>query len=321
MAASVIKGDKWNFTRKGGQITLKGFYTVVYAPADYPTVEAESIHASYETGVPASGEACDVTGWESLFVSEKSVSQTAPHYFKVDITYTNGTLTKNSQEVPVNPTQQLPEISFFTVSGQEKIDKDKNDAVVTNSAKEPPDPPLMEDDMWMGMRVVKYYNEGEYNPNNYAGYKRSINSGTFTITGKSGRYEFANETVKFVEEGMEEVELGQLNYCKVTRVLHIRADALKWKRRLLDEGYNVITGSNIKPAATGTSKRIKTKELRDPEKAFQDDPELPDYNPYETTPTSEPTLLDGSGGILAHNGTPYFFEKEILTPISYSGIV
>ncbi|HBE02395.1 MAG TPA: hypothetical protein DC049_07950, partial [Spirochaetia bacterium] len=135
-------------------------------------------------------------------------------------------------------------------------------------------------------------------------------------------YQFAEGTVKFIDESMEEVEVGKEMYCKVTRVFHIRADDLKWKRRVLDEGYTVITGSNIKPAAeSAKAQRIKTRELSDSTLPFQNNMDEEDYNPYIETPTSEPTLLDGSGGILAHGGTPVYLEKETLTAKSYTGIV
>lgn len=318
MSADVRKGDKWVFNRDGGKITLTGFYTVVYASTDHATPEKEVIYASFETPIPDMGTACDVENWGWLFVAKKTARHDSPHNLTVEIVYSNVISEQLANSSPIDPALQKPEINFFTVSAQEKIDKDKDGNAITNSANETPDPPLMEDDMWLGMRVVKYYSSDNYNPNNYANYKQSINSGTFTIRARSGTYQFADKTVKFIEESMEEVEISKdKTYSKVTRVFHIRADSLKWKRRLLDEGFSVVTGSNIKPATSSAkAQRIVTKELTNPEESFD-----ANTNPYIFTPTPEPTLLDGSGGILAYNGTPVYLEKETLTAKSYSGII
>jgi hypothetical protein len=318
MAADVKKGDSWVFNRQGGKITLTGFYTVIYSPTDCATPEEEVIKASYDGIVPDWGEACTVPGWEWLFITNKTATHKSPHNLRVDIVYSNIISESSKNRAPINPTLMKPEVSFFTISNQEKIDKDKDDNAITNSANETPDPPLMEDDMWLGMRVIKYYSSNSYDPNGYAVYKRSVNSGTFKIKAKSGTYQFATGTVKFVEESMEEIEFGKdETYCKVTRVFHIRADSLKWQRRLLDEGFTVKAGAatNVKPGGTGNARRIVTEELTDPTKAYD-----PETNPYIYTPTAEPTLLDGDGQ-LNFTGTPVFLTKETLTPVSYSGIV
>jgi hypothetical protein len=320
-SVSVKKGNNWVFNRTGGKMTLTGDYTVVYDEGYYDSVEQEAIYASFANGggvtVPQYGQTCDVANWEWLFVTEKTVKQTHPHYFIVTITYTNAGINNPDQPLPQDPTLLLPPISFFTVSGQEIADKDKDDNAIRNSSKEPPDPPLMEDDLWMGMRLTKYYRRGEYDPKDYANYKRSTNSSTLTIRAKSGIYTFDANTVKLVEENMEEIQVGQEMFCEVKRVFHIRADELKWKRRLLDEGYSVLTGSNIKPAGESTgAQRIVTKELTNPDEEYN-----AETNPYIFTPASEPTLLNGSGALLAHNGSPVYLQKETLTPVSYSGLV
>jgi hypothetical protein len=322
MGADVRKGDSWVFNRDGGKMTLTGSYTVVYSNETYST-EEEAIRASYEGIVPDYGEACTVEGWEWLFVTKKTAKHLSPHNLTVEIIYTNIIGESSGNSTPQNPALAKPEVSFFTISNQEKIDKDKDDNAITNSANETPDPPLMEDDMWLGMRVIKYYSSNSYDPNGYAVYKRSVNSGTFKIKAKSGTYQFATGTVKFVEESMEEIEFGKdETYSKVTRIFHIRSDDLKWQRRLLDEGFTVKAGAvtNVKPGGTGNARRIVTEELTDPSKAWNDDKASENYNPYTYTATAEPTLLDGNGQ-LNFAGTPVFLTKETLTPVSYSGIV
>jgi len=294
MAADVKKGEKWSFNRSGGQIKVSGYYTVKYDPGDYASVESEVFHASYESGVPAYSSVYP-TDDLLLYLNEKHVTTLGPHYFKVNITYTNGIRTKNNQTVPVNPTLQPAEISYFTITTSKKIDRAVNPAApsdrdkdlpITNSAKETYDPPVMEDDIDIGMRIVKYYSS--YNPLTQWDYNRTVNQDVFQGI-PAGK-------VRFKEESAEEVEIGTTTYWKVTRTCHIRKDG--WNIRMLDEGFRVIKGSNVLPKEEGTQ--------------IEDSKE---------NKISEPALLDGAGGLLAAGADAVFNEHQVCTLKDYSGLV
>lgn len=319
MAATVLKGDKWEYIRREGRFQATGFYTVTFGETDYNSIEEEVFQASFVEGIPEIFSSYPVTNLGFMILNEKRVTPLGSHYFRVDLTYESyhgehHPKIKNSHGAPVDPDQLETEVSYFTMTSNEKIDElavyeSGKSNRPENSAGEPFDPELTEDYNDMGMRIVKYYKKADYDPHQQLVYNRTVNENTF--------YGFAKGHVKFVEETADPIEIGTTDYYKVTRTFHCRVTG--WKKRGLDQGYRCKKGADGSNIVGGTAalQPIKTK----------------DVTTGELSNVSEPVRLDGAGNILAAgatvdgNGNPLlagaavFLEFTTRTEWDYSAFV
>jgi len=206
----------------------------------------------------------------------------------------------NIRRVTVNYSRQQeplsipPRISWGFATSNEAIDKDSQGNVITNSSGESPDPPITDeiDDLIMRIAV----NWESFDHLLAADYKGAVNSDIF--------YDFPVGTCKIKVFDGDETRIAGLTFWSVTIEIQIRYDSENdllsgWKKRFLDEGFRVKSGT--------------------------DDDGATDYEilkDKDGNPLSQPVLLDGEGAKLVEGNDPVFLEFETykLRPFAALGI-
>ena len=198
------------------------------------------------------------------------------------------TITYNSRK---NPLEVAPKVSYFSVESHEKIDRDRNGVPITNSAGETFDPPITKGVKDLVIRIMR--NEPFFNEPLMSEYENAINADVFrTPRGDT----FDPGTVKCNMISGDQVypsdAPAEMNYYEVAYEFQIRWDG--WKRRILDEGFRKKTTAGYET--------------------------IEDVNGI---PLSQPSMLDGSGALLADGADPVFkeFELDKILPFASLGIV
>jgi hypothetical protein len=175
------------------------------------------------------------------------------------------------------PWREEPVIRWGSSVSNEKIDKDINGKAILNSANQSPDPPVTEDVYDTTLTISE--NVKKFDSDKAAEFKNKVNSNTF--------YGKPPGSVLCVEYSAEQAWFGKEKYYKVVKGFVIRLPAVAgvkgWTRRILDEGFMVLDGSNNKNVKLGADD--KSKRIID--------------NVTDKNPVSEPQLLDGKGQLLA----------------------
>lgn len=172
----------------------------------------------------------------------------------------------SERELEENPLDDPAEIIWDGEEYMRPVVFDRNGDPVLNSAGDPFDPPVEEEDEWTVVEIVKKLPAV---PEWIMGYRKAINSDAFTLDGRS--VDIGQAKVKRIRLGKWE-ERNDIPFRSLTLLLHLRDDG--WDEPVLDRGYR-----QKKPG--DSTKRVAM------------------VNDDGTTP-SQPILLDGSGSQLAN---------------------
>ncbi len=217
--------------------------------------------AKADSRVPQIGEAHPFDPW--VFVSDRAVAvrNNSPLAFQVTVNYA---------EIE-NPLEQPTIIEWLDASTTEPIDTDIDGNALVNSSDEPFDPPPTEEFDDLLLRGV--YNVAEFNPVGASIFKNAVNTDFFQPRGSP--VAFAPGQGKVVTYVSREIRAITGNfYVEVTVEIQFRATG--WKRKFVDQGFRIKTGT--------------------------DDDDKPTYEEIKDddgNPISEPVFLDGSGGKLS----------------------
>lgn len=183
-------------------------------------------------------------------------------------------------EYDFDPTQYPTEFSIYTEKYQKAIQKDTNSNIIANSAGDPYDPPVTIDDSRVIIIATKNMTTTDFNLQTPDTYKDKLNSLAFLG--------FAPLTIKCNNIGGERIKWGDIFYWRVR--CEFAYDGGSWQKELLDQGFNVIDGTN----------KVKA---RDPK----------DGSPY-----SHPILLDGTGHQLANGGVPVYGSYGVYASVDFT---
>lgn len=293
MAIIDIKEDstKLSASSTSSKFTLIRGFTVKFDNEDAPYSRPQLCLGATDgiTTIPSRGDAHP----DNLFLPADNVnvkpSGESAFLFNVTVTYTSEMV--ESSAVPVTPWEEPSVLKWGSITSNEVIDSyyDANDNAlpILNSAGEPPDPPITEDVIDTTLAIT--HNSLEFNSNEAAEYKGKINEDIF--------YGKAAKTVLCKRYDAEEAYFGNQLYFKITKEFHIRVDG--WTRNILDQGFRVSTGSNVLTIST-TAKRIVD---------------------TEGSPISEPSLLNGLGGLLSPAADPVYLERNTKKSKTFAGLV
>ena len=289
-----VKEDwtKLSIARSPGRLTGARSFTVKFDNKDNPV--QRPLLANEASGVPHYGDYHPYNSW--LYVDNKTVIATAsPFMFEVTLHYTSAEI-KPHQSGPIAPWDEKPVIRWGSSVSNEKIDTDINGKAIVNSAKQSPDPPIMEDFYDTILTIAD--NVKTFNDNDAAYYKNKVNSNTF--------YGKPPGSVLCTEYAAEEAWFGKTKYYKRIKEFRIRIPVLPgikgWTRRFLDEGFMVLEEPHIRPDKPG----IVIKDTNNDK-------------------LSEPALLDGKGQLLEPSpaGTPQpgvYLNFETKKAVSFSSL-
>jgi len=186
-----------------------------------------------------------------------------------------------------NPLEQDRDISWGYQVTAEPIDRDINGNPITNSARETPDPPMTEDVHDLILRIGR--NEDHYNALLAHAYSGSINNDMF--------FGFAPSFCKCHHIEGTRARAGDLIYWKVRYELHFRlrppipgVPEIGWVRRFLDQGMREKDSDGVLHIITDANEI-----------------QLP-----------QPSLLDGSGQVLAEGADAVFLEYQTRRQLPFS---
>lgn len=208
--------------------------------------------------MPAVGSGGDLVRWE------------------VDLVFSPRTMSVPDE----NPLLEWPKIRFSFATYERVAEKDINGNAILNSAKDPFDPPLMQEERDIIINIER--NVAAYNPVTALEFIDSVNSAQITVAGVT----IAAEAGKLEDWTATPATRGSTNYYQEHIAIRITRRAEKWKRRVLDQGLRELKdGGKVR--------------IRDSKKQF----------------VTEPWRLNGSGVALAADaaaGTPpsVFLDKE-----------
>jgi len=221
--------------------------------------------ASLPDRIPAAYESHPYNPW--WYCVEKSVEYVSSCLWKVTVHF---------KYVP-DPLSQPAVISYDFVQSTEPVEQDADGNALLNSADEPFDPPPSDEvyDLVMAVEV----NWGSFDALQAAQYINAINSDVFFYG------IFSPATVRCTRFSGTPDRVANLEYYKVSLEFAARADG--WKRRLLDQGYRIKTGTDDDGNTT-------YQQLKD------EDGNL----------LTQPVLLDGNGERLAAGQPPVYLESN-----------
>lgn len=179
--------------------------------------------AKADSDVPQVGDPHPFSPW--IFVTNRSVAVAAdsPLAFRVTVNYT---------EIE-SPLEQPTIIEWLSASTTEPIDTDISDNAIVNSSEEPFDPPPTEEFDDLLLRGI--YNVAVFDPVGAANYKNAINTDFFLG--------FAPGLAKVITYVSREIKAITGNfYVEVTVEIQFRKTG--WKRKFVDQGYRIKTGTD-----------------------------------------------------------------------------
>jgi len=299
----VIQDWDFELVRSKENLTTRAVFTVALDGTD--SADSEPFIVNAYGSIPSIGQAHPGNEW--VFVIDKRVRRTAPHFFEVIANYSSLELSGNENN-PISPLVQGSLKNYFPVNSSEHIDRqvintEGKTIAITNSSGESFDPPATKDVADLGMRIIKA--QAVFDKTDALEFYNTINSAEFEG--------FAKGLVKCVGISAEKVNNGGVEYWSVTYEFHVRKDG--WKLRRLDEGYSV------KKAASGSTHNVLNSEAGVPGTyrifALKGTEEggVP-----EIEPISEPARLDGQGNLLASTAEDVFLEFNVYDEKSFSGI-
>ncbi|HOK96860.1 MAG TPA: hypothetical protein PK052_06870 [Anaerohalosphaeraceae bacterium] len=210
-----------------------------------------------------------------FFVRRKSVAPDGgPTVYAVAVEY----------EYIEDPLSRHYTVQFVPQATQEAIDKaieGKPEAFtkeLTNSAKEPFDPPILEE--FYDVSIVIKRNEAAFDIQAVTPYLNTVNADNFSFIANNGvTYQFSAGKVLCKSIQAEEQRHGPNWYFVVTYEFVVRNDG--WKRRILDQGFRQLVN--------GVYATIKDE---------------------EGNALTQPAKLNGSGAVLAPDDAPVFLEFQ-----------
>lgn len=235
-------------------------------PADRPIIAltTAAVDPSTSVAVPLKGEAHPFANnldsdaaW--LYVVNRSceVKGNSPQLFRVTINYTQ----------VENPLLQAPIIEWLSASTREPIDTDILGNAIVNSSDEPFDPPPKEDFDDLLLRAT--WNIRILDANVLLAYKGAVNTDNFNPRGSSTGFS-AGQAKVMVFVAREIKAISGNFYVELVAEIQFRSDG--WKRKFIDQGYRIKTGTDS-----------------------DDNPTYSQITDDEGNLITEPVLLDGSG--------------------------
>jgi len=228
------------------------------------------------------------------FVSSVRAEPKGPKHFLVTVNY----------EAIEDPLAEDAETQWTSTTTTEPIDVDADDEPITNSAGEPPDPPLTED--FHDEVLRRRYKSEDFDSILAGEYRGKLNSDEFM-----GRQP---GTCKLVTFNATEKRTGFGWYYDIDVEIHVRNDG--WEKRFEDRGMREIVG------------------VKDVIRYAGADPVyIPDYQDITSTlidengdekliPVTEPVALDGNGRQLTDGAEPVYITRQTkkMKPFALLGI-
>jgi len=185
-----------------------------------------------------------------------------------------------------NPLLQPYSVQFIPQGTMEAIDKAVDDAELCNSSKEPFDPPIQEE--FYDFAITIQRNEAAFNIATANPYLNAVNGDVFSFYGRNSQlYSFAAGQVRCKSIQATEQRHGPAWYWQVQYEFVVRNDG--WLRRILDQGFRRLESNEYVQIADA-----------------------------DGNPLTQPAKLDGSGGVLAPNGTPVYLEFQTKKAMAFS---
>ncbi|HOQ06082.1 MAG TPA: hypothetical protein PKY88_12815 [Anaerohalosphaeraceae bacterium] len=185
-------------------------------------------------------------------------------------------------EYSENPLEQEPKVEFLFAEHSEIVDVDREGNALLMSSGEPLDPPLEEPFNDLVIRITR--NEESFDPLLASQYVDTVNSNTMIINGTS----FPAYTIKCESISASKFKWGSKTLWEVSYEFVVRTAAkpgtseiFGWRRRVLDQGFYKLENG----------KRVR----------------ITDAN---GEPIVSPKLLNGSGGELPEQSSPYYHYFE-----------
>ena len=259
---------------RGVRFVQPGFYHVV-VDENVTTIEA-SILALNDYRIPKVYDLHPYTPW--AYVKTVRADALGTKTFLITVNY----------EAIEDPLAEIPETQWSFSSTTEPIDLDVEGEPITNSAGEPPNPPLTED--FEDLVLRRSMNWESFDPIVAATYMGKINSDVFLG--------FPPGVCKIKEFSGEQRKTGPFWYWAVNIEVHIRWDG--WRKRFEDKGMRELIGTKEVVIAGRTIT-------------------VPDYQTITETmvnegdedvaiPITEPVSLDGEGKRLGVGQNPVYLE-------------
>jgi hypothetical protein len=193
-------------------------------------------------------------------------------------------------EYSENPLTKAAQVEFLFAEHPEPIDVDRSGNAIVNSSREPLDPPLEKPFNDLLIRIVQ--NESFYDPLIAAQYIDRVNDNYVLINGVA----FPPYTIKINEFNAKKFIWAGVGYYEVNYEFVVRyavkpgsSEIFGHRRRILDQGLYELDGSSRTRITDDNGDPIVT-----------------------------PVLLDGSGGVLASAGTPYYHYWEVMDVVNFS---
>jgi len=203
----------------------------------------------------------------------------------VTVNYATANSTDPDNPDDEDPTKLPPQISFGEIQYNKVIEKAYEDddkvgqpsEVVQNSAEDPFDPPIMQEEADLLIMITQ--NVREFDPN-YVLFRNAINSSPVTVAGvKIRKHQGRLRSIKPTKMWDQESE----EYWQVQYEIEVKSKTQI--RSILDQGLNYVEDD--------TKKAIPVEGTDGEEEG-----------------TANPQKLDGSGGILAVGGDPEWLEFQ-----------
>lgn len=198
---------------------------------------------------------------------------------------------ESNVEPKADPTAENPVVSVGSAVRETVLEKDINGKAVDNSANDPFDPPVLEEEHDDLLSVTVNIADGSFNMATTMAYKDTYNDAAITIC----KYAIPQYAGLMRDIQCQPLSRNGTNYWAVTYEIQVtRRDGLWQKLEVLDQGYQYLD------AADGNKKK--------------------DIENDQGQRVSRPQKLDGSGGILASGADPKFEEFETKSSADWSAL-
>jgi len=261
-------------------------FIVTFDVGDSPELRPFMARDAYWFGFPIMPQIGNIHPYHPrIWAQRKSVVPfEGPLSYEVTVYYSSEPYRsyENSPAEFDDPLNAPSKISWSFITSNEPVDRDIHGNPILNSAQESFNTPITKEFHDQVLRVIKA--QETFNAVRAYDYMGSLNSNTF--------YGCPPGTMKCTTFDGEEARSVNLIYWIITYEFQYRADG--WKRKVLDEGYRVKTGT------------------------------IDGMNTYQTildkegNPLSQPTLLDGYGNKMQASALGVWLEFDIYPSKNFS---
>lgn len=295
-------------TADSGERTYTRVFTVeTSSPQDGPEVIFDSdvstgpnsIPKLNQTYIPASG----IPDFGAWCVNVKAVPTISRQVWRVIASYSNRLPRPDEGLLP--PDMRKPRIEWDTITGAFPITYDLNGAPIDNTADDPFDPAITDEDSWMLLRISR--NQKRYRPLFYLGYQGKLNADLWNG--------FLKRQVKCRKIRASEFFEGGEWYWNVVSEFEIRESRFPAHNFHVGEAAEVL--ADLPETSFAWVKWILNRGYRENYTGLFSTGKRPCVDPFNKLILSNPALLDIDGHQLPTSGDPLYLGFDTIRDIAF----